>query len=386
MKTRKGFTLIELLVVISIIGMLAGMLLPAVNSAREAGRRTTCVNNQHNLVLAMQQYQGQKGRLPSFRQPQAVSNDADMTGSYFTANWIMLLFPYLEQAPLWDELTRGGELTRGSIIGPAAAVANAYNNDGGLVLPFLHCKSAGTQQTCGNSYVVNCGFNDGVSSLGVETTNDYSYPKNNTDGGNYVDLLLHEASVFNAIDKNKANGAFLDGLCDENRGLTEGDFTDGMSSTVLISENVAVATAEAGSFARGMGGMWGTEEYELGFCWPASSADDNGNYWNFKTNSNNPFSTVACTSYQSGISDSDKYVPSKMNQCYREATMSGWLTARPSSNHPGIAVMALADGSTRSVNDSIEAEVYFRLMTTNDKKANVVFNDGTLNLGALGGD
>ena len=50
-RRRQGFTLIELLVVISIIGILVGLLLPAINSAREAGRRAQCQSNMHNVVL-----------------------------------------------------------------------------------------------------------------------------------------------------------------------------------------------------------------------------------------------------------------------------------------------------------------------------------------------
>ena len=52
-ENRHGFTLVELLVVIAIIGMLAGLLLPAVNQARESGRQTVCKNNIRNVALAM---------------------------------------------------------------------------------------------------------------------------------------------------------------------------------------------------------------------------------------------------------------------------------------------------------------------------------------------
>ena len=53
-RIRAGFTLVELLVVMSIIAMLAAMLMPAVNAARETARRTQCINNQRNVVLALQ--------------------------------------------------------------------------------------------------------------------------------------------------------------------------------------------------------------------------------------------------------------------------------------------------------------------------------------------
>ena len=83
---KQGFTLVELLVVITIIGMLVSMLLPAVQSAREAGRRNTCLNNQKNLTLATQNYESARGAFPGY--VNRVVNPH--LGQSVAASWVMV--------------------------------------------------------------------------------------------------------------------------------------------------------------------------------------------------------------------------------------------------------------------------------------------------------
>ena len=100
---RGGFTLVELLVVIGIIAVLVGLLIPAVQAAREASRRTSCMNNIKQVGLAWQQYEqirktfpeggefGLNSNCPSYR------NGAPLVGTAQNASWAFRILPYLEQ-------------------------------------------------------------------------------------------------------------------------------------------------------------------------------------------------------------------------------------------------------------------------------------------------
>lgn len=101
--TRKssGFTLIELLVVIAIIGILVGLLLPAVQAAREAARRMQCSNNLKQLGLAMHNYESTYQRIPS---RQEGSGTIPSRGLRLRMSGFAALLPYMEQQPLYDQI------------------------------------------------------------------------------------------------------------------------------------------------------------------------------------------------------------------------------------------------------------------------------------------
>jgi prepilin-type N-terminal cleavage/methylation domain-containing protein/prepilin-type processing-associated H-X9-DG protein len=99
---RVGFTLIELLVVIAIIAVLVALLLPAVQQAREAARRTQCKNNLKQLGLALENYHGSRNMFPAGYVSTFDNSGNDLGPGW---GWAAMILPEMEQLPLQNNIT-----------------------------------------------------------------------------------------------------------------------------------------------------------------------------------------------------------------------------------------------------------------------------------------
>jgi len=183
-RRQRGFTLIELLVVISIIGVLVGLLLPAINSAREAGRRAQCQNNMKNVGLALAQFSTAKNSFPNsgifFEDATKVNVQDPTTSSIYLAtnlqsspgpltasalvytwarSWVVAILPYLDQQDMANAWDLEGQFNATQVAGTAATEATNYTI-GSTSLAILRCPDdLSSQDGKGNlSYVVNGGF------------------------------------------------------------------------------------------------------------------------------------------------------------------------------------------------------------------------------------
>lgn len=137
-RRRQGFTLIELLVVIAIIAVLVSLLLPAVQQAREAARRTQCKNNLKQIGLALHNYHDTHGSFPpaclalsyagnAYASPTAEPGRTSVAGGW---GWTVFVLPHLEQANLYSALNPNGNNF------PSAPTALTQT-----ILPFFICPS-----------------------------------------------------------------------------------------------------------------------------------------------------------------------------------------------------------------------------------------------------
>jgi prepilin-type N-terminal cleavage/methylation domain-containing protein/prepilin-type processing-associated H-X9-DG protein len=187
---RHGFTLIELLVVIAIIAVLIGLLLPAVQNAREAARRTQCRNNLKQIGIALHNYHEQASVFP----PGRLNTTKDGQAHAFSA--YAHLLPHLEQSVLYEMIDFSSNPD--IIPGPNAAVTSA-------ILPALQCPSD-------NLVILQAGF-------GV-----HNYP-------------LNTGTTFPVSPRNPA-GIPVTGVFFENSSVRIAEIRDGTSQTVCISETV----------------------------------------------------------------------------------------------------------------------------------------------------
>jgi prepilin-type N-terminal cleavage/methylation domain-containing protein len=241
---RTGFTLVELLVVISIISMLAALLMPAVQSAREAGRRTTCISNQKQVALALQQYEHTRGSLPPLRGPLKPAsypcvhfgwNSDGSVPAGFVANsveltWVGFILPHMEQNTAWAQINSGND----------TAGRNIDRTLYELVLPIMQCKSSGISPGDTRiSYVANAGPLNLLGAVpqefGRNGVGTVANRRDRKDAKMYTVFFDHFAAVGPWYDGSAGTAA--DPLADTKISLENISSMDGTSMTILISEN-----------------------------------------------------------------------------------------------------------------------------------------------------
>jgi len=309
-QSRRAFTLVELLVVIAIIGTLVGLLLPAVQTARESARRTQCGNNIRQWALGMQTYHDQQGVLP-------------LGASEWTCTqscWVPSLWPCVEQIDLANRFTF--TTTPGGWPNSKAATA-APTAPASVRLAIYYCPSDrpnAIQTNASNNYI----------------TARLNYATNST-------AVVRSGTTF----RGTFNRTFLNGKKDcgtpgwvafEPRGYKGPEatkfrnITDGLSKTLLVSEHNLITTdAESPSDPRGS--MYGGSWFDTSRATPNSSFDTVPSWYkspNYSCENISP--NLPCQAVGSG--DTFSYV------------------AR--SKHPDGVQVAFADAAVRFISDSID--------------------------------
>ena len=332
--SRNGaFTLVELLVVISIIGILMGLLIPAIQSAKENSRRISCNNNQRNLALAHLQYHSANRFFVGY--VSGVGSD------YKPASWAVSLFPYIDRLDLWIQWSRTN-------------VPNTYPDgtpfpNGSQLMTDSHpeayielfiCPSDPPPDTNLSywSYAVNGGWAD-ANNINEQQCSGVFFNHFRRYGPDPLQplLLIH----MNPMDPKTSVVMTLDYL----------GAHDGSSNTLMLTENLQQDATVATACTFPQIGTW-------------------RNIYPF------PFDYLPTKPW----TDVDyPHADARINRCvfWHSADNPVWRIngdvtfraldinhARPSSYHPGGVVAAMCDGHTRFINQSIDYTALKQLMTS----------------------
>lgn len=323
---ERGFTLVELLVVIAIIGVLIGLLLPAVQGAREAARRSQCQNNLKQLALAALMYEETQGRFPhgTYNYIDSTFNTAPPYGTHDGRRvgrgphtqdrrcWMHDLWPLIEQSALYDAFTTHMDTGQSALGFPQLdTIVPTAMCPADPLSPKLHTFWGG---------------------LGDLPTQGFS--------GNYI---ANAGSGYFNRRRDLLNGlqasADLDGVFFAVSRVAVGDITDGTSKTALFSELILVEDTD--------------------------SHDIRGRYHN-PAHGGILFTTLnAPNTPQPDVFNWCAHHPPPQAPCLQSSTN---MRVAARSYHPGHVNVARADGSVSIVSDGVDTIVYNSLGSRNGEE------------------
>jgi len=307
---RDAFTLVELLVVIAIIGVLVALLLPAVQAAREAARRSACSNNMRQVGIGLHNYHDQRGVFP-MGQANPIGNNPPAT-AWNRSCWWQGLLPFVEQQPMFELLVSWSKAT------PTPPYVTQFSNN-----------VQGTVSEPGRNTIIKL----------FVCPSDGDGPKNRTVAGNeqgfhgnYV--LCAGSTVFNPTTPvADPTGINLNGMFYVYSTNKMASVIDGTSNTFFGSEILVVKDTTA--------------------------HDLRGRYWN-TWQGNVLFSTLYPPN--TTVGDRSSYcIVAPRRPCQGLSATNVVQSVR--SNHPGGAMFLLGDASVRFVSSTVDLLVYQGLGT-----------------------
>jgi prepilin-type N-terminal cleavage/methylation domain-containing protein/prepilin-type processing-associated H-X9-DG protein len=337
---RRGFTLIELLVVITIIGILVALLLPAIQSVREAARRVQCGSNIRQAALALINFQSARRRFPpssmwrngaSWAVDPKLTHLDDTNNANLAENWVILVLPYIEQKDL---------MLRFNLSKPIPDASNAVGRS--IPIAILKCPS--------DSYN-DKPFMGSASSLTNKMGDNWAR-------GNYAaNASLGYMGASGQPDGNGVPGwanKYLQGVMGANVALRLSDIHDGTSKTILLGE------IRAGLIPQDTRGTWAMSGGASALWAHGYVQDDNGPNAIFPDADDERTCTEVQMAFggSSGTGSKGQAVLMKIGMpCWSGNGPDFQQTAR--SMHPGGVMVAMCDGSVTWINDQIETGITY---------------------------